>query len=123
MKYQDNYHLASFLYKLDKAERENKDDNTNLTVKSSKVKIVPPNNFKTIPIHKNPPSPVTPLNLAALKSHKNRPIDMGNIEQPANNEKLTKIASILKIGSKQTEEHSIRINSATVNHQLKTFTM
>ena len=123
MKYQDNYHLASFLYKSEKTERENKDDNKNPTLKSSKVKIVPPNNFKSIPLHKNPPPPVTPLSLAALKNHSNKPIGIPAIQESADNDKLAKIASILKIGSKKTEEHSIKINSATVNPEYKTFTM
>jgi hypothetical protein len=43
MKYQDNYHLASYLYKLDKVELQNKEPNVveaKKELKPSRVKVI-----------------------------------------------------------------------------------
>lgn len=72
MKYQDNFHLISFLYKMSKQEKkkeasESRSSSVDHKNIKPKLKIVPPATIKPTIVVKNPPPPVTPETIANLK--------------------------------------------------------
>lgn len=106
MKYQDNFHLISFLFKLEQKDKVKGEDSKS-TNKSNKFTVIPPANSKTRPLKKEPPPPITPQTLAEISNPEKQKEELEPIMDKEKEEKVGKIASLLKISQPSDKKEKV----------------